>query len=111
MKERDYKENKIYAAIIGHCEGMERAGKYEGNGHHLAQRLLPMIVAGLLPEKQKEIYDVLTTSPMRTSEIAEKVGMSTGIVSAQLCKILDTSQLVGRKRSGRKCLWYRSYSV
>lgn len=32
-------EGAIYDAIVAECEEMERSKAYQGNGHHLAQRL------------------------------------------------------------------------
>ena len=36
-------ENAMYKAIIQELEQLEHKGKYQGNGHHLAQRLIGMI--------------------------------------------------------------------
>lgn len=90
-------ENKIYASIVGSCEDMEFKKIYKGNGHHLAQRLTTIISAGILPKEQKKIYDVLTKSPQTTKEIAEKVNMSTRVVSSQL-KIYTTVHYLFLKR-------------
>ena len=40
-------ENAMYKAIIQELEQLEHSGKYQGNGHHLAQRLIGMISAGV----------------------------------------------------------------
>ena len=40
-------ENAMYKAIIQKLEQLEHSGKYQGNGHHLAQRLIEMISAGV----------------------------------------------------------------
>lgn len=112
MKQKTKKppiENKIYASIIANCEDMEFKKIYRGNGHHLAQRLTAMISAGILPKAQKKIYDVLTQSPQSTKEIAEKVNMSTKVVSSQLKNIYDSTLLVLKKsKNERRNLWYRA---
>lgn len=36
-------ENAMYKSIIQELEQLEHKGKYQGNGHHLAQRLIGMI--------------------------------------------------------------------
>lgn len=36
-------ENITYQAILGHLEELEHKGAYQGNGHHLAQRLAQMV--------------------------------------------------------------------
>jgi len=33
----------VYQAIFGHCEDLEFRKVYQGNGHHLAQRLAEMV--------------------------------------------------------------------
>jgi hypothetical protein len=42
MKENEFK-NKVYKAIIGETERREYNGTYQGNGHHLAQRLTELV--------------------------------------------------------------------
>ena len=45
-------DNKVFAAVVGICEGREALGSYTGNGHHLAQEITTSIVkAMILPEK------------------------------------------------------------
>lgn len=41
--ETDFK-NTAYKAIIGELELLEANGMYKGNGHHLAQRLVEMLI-------------------------------------------------------------------
>lgn len=103
-------ENKIYAAIIAECERMEAAKIYKGNGHHLAQRLVPMISAGLLSKQQSKLYNLLTTSPQSTKEIAIKAKMNTKSVSAQLKQIQDANLLVLSKygMNKKRKLWYKA---
>jgi predicted transcriptional regulator len=36
-------ENSLYRSMIKELEHLEHTGKYQGNGHHLAQRLIEMI--------------------------------------------------------------------
>ena len=36
-------ENALYRSMIKELERIEHTGKYQGNGHHLAQRLIKMI--------------------------------------------------------------------
>jgi DNA-binding NarL/FixJ family response regulator len=101
-------ENKIYAALIGHCEEMESKDVYRGNGHHLAQRLASMVSVGLLPKEQRKIYDVLTVEPQTTKEISEKVKKPTKTVSAHLKQIYDSTMLVHFKnKNTRRKLWFK----
>ncbi len=103
-------ENTIYAAILGHCEELEAKGAYTGNGHHLAKRLAAMVSAGLLPRKQKAIYDVLSATAQTTKEIADKLGMSTSYVNAQLKNICSNTLLVLTcEGNSRRKMWYRAY--
>lgn len=102
-------ENLIYKSIIGHCEEMEAKKVYTGNGHHFAQRLTNLVSIGLLPKEKKKIYDVLTGTPQLTKEIADKVGMSSKTVSAQLKQMYDTTLLVHfKEKNERRKLWYRN---
>lgn len=41
-------DNKVYAAVIGICEGREAGGSYHGNGHHLAQEITASIVKAMI---------------------------------------------------------------
>ena len=41
-------DNKVYAAVIGICEGKEASGTYTGNGHHLAQEITESVVKALV---------------------------------------------------------------
>jgi len=36
-------QNTLYRSMIGELERLERVGQYQGNGHHLAQRIGDMI--------------------------------------------------------------------
>ena len=40
-------DNAMYKAILQELEQLEHNGKYQGNGHHLAQRLIGMISKGV----------------------------------------------------------------
>lgn len=101
-------ENSIYDAIIAHCEDMEAAGSYKGNGHHLAQRLTNMVSIGLLPKNKRKIYDALTIVPQLTKDIAEKVGMPPKTVSAQLKQMQKNTLLVHSKvKNKRRKLWHK----
>lgn len=102
-------ENKIYASLIAHCEEMEANKVYRGNGHHLAQRLTAMVSAGILPKAQKEIYNALTKELQTTKEIADKVKMSTKVVSAQLKQMRDSTLLVlSKDKNEKRKLWFRA---
>jgi DNA-binding CsgD family transcriptional regulator len=98
-------ENKIYASIIGACELLEN--KSIGNGHHLAQRLTELVSIGLLPKEQKKIYDILTYDPQTTTEIADKLGMSTKIVSTQLAQMNRKTLLIYTGIISKKRYWYK----
>lgn len=101
-------ENKIFASIISYCEEMEANEIYRGNGHHLAQRLTQMVSIGILPKQQRKIYNALTKEPQSTKEIAEKVGMTTRLVSSQLRQMSNGTQLIFSKtKNERRKLWYR----
>ena len=45
-------ENAIYRAILQELEQLEHKGKYQGNGHHLAQRLIGRISKGVGAENE-----------------------------------------------------------
>ena len=45
-------ENALYRSMIEELERLENAGKYIGNGHHLAQRLIGMISKGVGAENE-----------------------------------------------------------
>jgi len=36
-------QNTLYKSMIGELEQLEHVGSFQGNGHHLAQRLIDMI--------------------------------------------------------------------
>ena len=36
-------DSEVYLAIIAYCEELERRGVYQGNGHHLAQKLSALV--------------------------------------------------------------------
>ncbi len=106
-------ENRVYAAVIGHCEEMEHKGQYKGNGHHLAQRLSSMVAIGLLSKQQRQIYDALTesTEGIAVKEISLKTKISSRAVSAQLRAInSNTTTLIAFKKvkkNGKINLWYK----
>ena len=110
-KEKNPIENKIYMAIIGHCEEMEHKGVYRGNGHHLAQRLVVMVSAGLLTKQEKKVFDAMEQGKQKTKDIADRVGLPSKVVSAILQQIQNKTILVhstfekpGNKKSK---LWYK----
>jgi predicted transcriptional regulator len=100
-------ENKIYASIIGVCEGREKSGSYRGNGHHLARELTFKVSEALLARQQRKIYDAMSNTPMTSKDIGEKCGLSSKVVSAQIKRINDTTLLVSSKRDGRFKMWYK----
>ncbi len=114
-KEKPPIENKIYASLISICETMEHDGVYKGNGHHLAQTLTQQVSIALLPKEKRLIFDVLTTKPQCTRDIAKKVNRNTSDVSAQLKSIQDntlliTSTLIGSSDRKRR-QWSLKYPV
>lgn len=101
------KENAIYSAIVGYCEGLEHDKIYRGNGHHLAQRLTALIRPALLSKQQKKIYDVLSETPMTTKEISEKVNINTSLVAAILTRIKKESLLINSDNlNQRRKVWW-----
>lgn len=46
-------KNTAYRAMISELEGLEHDGKYKGNGHHLTQRLVELLVKEFSPDKAK----------------------------------------------------------
>ncbi len=109
MKQNKPIENTIYAAILGHCEKLEAEGAYTRPGNNLAHKLTIMISAALLPKKQKLIYDAMTVKPQTTKEIADKVGMSTSLVNAQLKNICNNTELVLTcEGNSRRKMWYKA---
>lgn len=98
-------ENKIYASIIGYCESIERKS-YNGNGHHLAQRLTSMVSAGLLSKQQKKIYDAMPSEKdITTGDIAKSVNLPSKLVSVQLKQMKDSTLLIHSKKNGRFNVW------
>ena len=81
------KSNKIYKALIGECERLEYEGKYKGNGHHLAQRLVKNVVIELLPTNQRKIYDAMSNHFKTAKELSEIVQMPTKYISSQISQI------------------------
>lgn len=103
--------NRVYQALIGHCEDMEAKKIYKGNGHHLAQRLTRMVEAGLLSRQQRKIYSAVEHSFLKTRDIAEKCGLTTKVVSVQLSIICTTTDLLTcSKEPGVKVkLWKKAW--
>ena len=49
--------NIIYRSIIKEFEELEHSGKYNGNGHHFAQRIVEMIVKEFKTGLEDEFYE------------------------------------------------------
>ena len=112
MANKKSTESRVYLAVIGHCEEMEKKGQYRGNGHHLAQRLSSMVTAGLLSKQQRQIYDALTenTEGISVKEISLATKIQSRAVSAQLRAINSNTQLINfkkTKKDGKIKLWYK----
>jgi hypothetical protein len=101
-------ENKIYISIIGFCEDKESNGQYKGNGHHLAQKLSTLVASGLLPNQQRLIFESLTETPIRVSEISRKLNIPSKHVSSQLNQIYNSTLLIGFNKNGRIKYWYKN---
>jgi len=99
-------EKIIFDSIIGLCEEIEKSG-YRGSGSNLARTIATIVTEGLLPKQQKEIYDLLTSTPTSTIEIAKKCGLSSKLVSAQLKQISDHTHLIASNNNSGKKLWFR----
>ena len=48
-------DNKVYAAVVGICEGREADKSYIGNGHHLAQEISASVVKALTLAEPKQV--------------------------------------------------------
>lgn len=105
MKRKPIIENKVYAAIIGYCEGRE--GKPVGNGHHMAQDLCTLVSIGLLSKQQRKVFDALTTQPQKVKDISTTSGLPSKVVSSLLCVMDKTSLLVHFKKDRRFKLWHK----
>ncbi len=46
-------ENSVYRSITPELEHLEHTGKYQGNGHHLVQRLIEMISKEVVTGKEE----------------------------------------------------------
>ena len=94
------KSNDIYRGLIGECERLEHEGLYQGNGHHLAQRLTNMVLIELLPKKQRNIYDCLTDEYVTAKELADKAGVETKEISPNIKQINSKGTLVITTKEG-----------
>lgn len=99
--------NEIYRAIIQPLEELESKKILSTNGHHLAQKLTKLISIELLPDNQKKIYEALSEEPQSAREIADKVNMSTKLVSAYLGTMEKDTLLVHSKTTKNKRKIYR----
>lgn len=102
-------ENKIYASIIGICEGREHQGSYRGNGHHLAQELAVAVSIGLLPNQQRKLYDCLTKDYKSTKEISKETGIPSKNVSSQMRQMYEATLLIHKEQSGKLIKWRKNH--
>jgi len=65
-------EHVIYGAIIGELQVLESKGIYQGNSHHLAQRLAVAAAAAL--DKQKDLADIEAKGFARTVDAMKRNG-------------------------------------
>lgn len=100
-------EDKIYSSIIGYCENIQQRGCYNGNGHHLAQKLSTLVAIALLSKQQKLIYQALSNSFKSVAEISKENKITSKQVSAQLISIYKKTALIYFKKEGKNKLWYR----
>jgi hypothetical protein len=100
-------EDKVYASVILLFEHYEAIGHYRGNAHHLAQGVSWRVAEALLPKQQRTIYDQLSTTPLKTGDIAQACGIASKNVSAQLMNIYKSTRLVQYKNQGKFKLWYK----
>ena len=56
-------ENAIYGALCPELEALEAAGNLIGNGHHVAQRLVPLIRAAIRERLNRKLGEVSAPVP------------------------------------------------
>lgn len=61
-------EGAIYDAIVAECEEMERSKAYQGNGHHLAQRLAKKVAGHQL------VGDVILAAALYADNQCGRIG-------------------------------------
>lgn len=107
-KNKKTTEEIAYAALHLDLSELENKSLLKCNSHHLSQKLAVKIAEAFLPKQQRKIYEVLTKSPQRVGDIAEKCGLSSNLVSVQLQNIKNNTLLVQNRQDGHYKLWYRT---
>jgi len=81
------------------------------NDFDLSQYLMIKVTETLLSNQQKDIYAVMTSTPMKAGEIGKKCGLPSKNVSTILIKVSENyPSLVSFKSKGRLKLWYKKES-
>lgn len=102
-------ENLIYAGMINILEDLEHRGIYNGNGHHLAQKLTSNVSYALLPRQQKIIFDALSEQAYKsTGQLAKEIELPSKNVSSQLRQIYESTLLISFKQNGKLKEWKKN---